>query len=98
MALTKSHLIDAIAKQNGFTQKKSTETVETILELIKSTLESGQDVLISGFGKFCVKEKLERKGRNPATGQDMMLAPRRVVTFRCSGKLRKKIESSYKQS
>jgi integration host factor subunit alpha len=92
MALTKSQIIDAIAEQNGFTRKKSTETVETILEIIKSTLASGDDVLISGFGKFCVKEKRERKGRNPATGEDMMLAPRRVVTFKCSGKLRKLID------
>jgi integration host factor subunit alpha len=75
MTLTKSHLISAIAEQNGFSKKKSTETVETILEIIKSTLVSGQDVLISGFGKFCVKEKRARKGRNPATGEDMMLAP-----------------------
>jgi integration host factor subunit alpha len=86
MTLTKSLLINAIAEQNGFTQKKSSETVETILELIKSELASGDDVLISGFGKFCVKEKRERKGRNPATGKDMMLEPRRVVTFRCSRK------------
>ena len=91
MTLTKSHLIDAIAEQNGFTKKKSIETVETILEIIKSTLAYSEDVLISGFGKFCVKEKRERKGRNPATGEDMMLAPRRVVTFRCSGKLKDKI-------
>ena len=91
MTLTKSHLINAIAEQNGFTQKKSSETVETILELIKLELASGDDVLISGFGKFCVKEKRERKGRNPATGEDMSLRPRRVVTFRCSGKLRDKI-------
>ena len=91
MTLTKSHLIDAISEQNGFTQKKSSETVETILELIKSELASGDDVLISGFGKFCVKEKEERRGRNPATGEDMMLAPRRVVTFRCSGKLRDRV-------
>jgi integration host factor subunit alpha len=91
MTLTKSHLINAIAEQNGFTQKKSSETVETILELIKSELASGDDVLISGFGKFCVKEKRERKGRNPATGEDMMLAPRRVVTFKCSGKLRDRL-------
>ena len=98
MTLTKSQITDTIAEQNGFTKKQSTETVETILEIIKSTLASGDDVLISGFGKFCVKEKLERKGRNPATGQDMMLAPRRVVTFRCSGKLRKKIDGLYKQS
>ena len=91
MTLTKSHLTNAIAEQNGFTKKKSAETVETILEIIKSTLTSGEDVLISGFGKFCIKDKLERRGRNPATGEDMMLAPRRVVTFRCSEKLRDKI-------
>ena len=91
MSLTKSHLIDAIAEKNGFTKIKSTETAETLLEIIKSTLASGDDVLISGFGKFCVKEKRERKERNPATGEDMMLAPRRVVTFRCSGKLRDRI-------
>jgi integration host factor subunit alpha len=91
MALTKAHLIETIAEQNGFTRKKSTETVETILEIIKSTLASGDDVLISGFGKFCVKEKRERRGRNPATGEDLILAPRRVVTFRCSGKLKDKM-------
>ncbi len=91
MTLTKSHLINAIAEQNGFTQKKSSETVETILEIIKSSLESGEDVLVSGFGKFCVKEKRERKGRNPATDENMILRPRRVVTFKCSGKLRDKI-------
>ena len=56
MTRTKSHLIDAIAEQSGFTRIKSSETVETILELIKSTLAPGEDVLISGFGKFCVKE------------------------------------------
>ena len=93
MTLTKSQIADAIAEQNGFSQKKSTETVETILKLIKSTLTSGEDVLISGFGKFCVKDKRERRGRNPATGEDMMLRSRRVVTFKCSGKLRDKINS-----
>jgi len=91
MALTKTQITDAIAGQNGFTKKKSSETVETFLELIKSTIESGDDVLISGFGKICVKEKRERRGRNPATGEDMRLEPRRVVTFMCSGKLRDKI-------
>ncbi len=91
MTLTKSHLIDAIAEQNGFTKKKSTEIVESLLEIIKSTLESGDDVLISGFGKFSVKEKRGRRGRNPATDETMMLAPRRVVTFKCSGKLRERI-------
>ena len=91
MTLTKVHLVEAIADQNGFTKKQSSEAVETILELIKSTLAAGENVLISGFGKFCVKEKRERRGRNPATGGDMMLRPRRVVTFRCSGILRKQI-------
>ena len=83
MTLTKSHLVEAIAEKNGFTRKKSTETVEIVLELIQSSLASGQDVMISGLGKFCVKEKRKRQGRNPATGKDMMLAQRRVVTFRC---------------
>jgi len=91
MTLTKSQIIDAIAEKNGFTKNKSTETVETILEIIKSTLASGEDVLISGFGKFCIKDKSGRRGRNPATGEDMMLAPRRVVTFKCSGKLRDRV-------
>ena len=93
MTLTKVHIVESIAEQNGFTKKQSSETVETILELIKSTLASGEDVLISGFGKFCVKEKRERRGRNPATGDDMMLVPRRVVTFKCSGKLRDRVNA-----
>jgi integration host factor subunit alpha len=92
MALTKDHLIDAIAKENGFQKKRTIEIVENLLELIKSSLASGDDVLISGFGKFCVKEKRQRKGRNPATGEDMMLTARRVVTFKCSGHLREKID------
>jgi integration host factor subunit alpha len=91
MTLTKADIVEAVAKQNGYTLKQSFAVVETLLEIIKSTLESGEDVMISGFGKFRVKEKKERRGRNPATGDDMMLAPRKVVTFRCSQQLRKKI-------
>jgi integration host factor subunit alpha len=94
MTLTKAHIVEAIAEQNRFTKKKSMETVETILELIKGSLVSGDDVLISGFGKFCVNAKKERRGRNPATGESIILAPKRVVTFKCSGKLRKKINKS----
>ena len=89
--LTKAHIVDAVAESNGYTRKKSIETVETVLVLIKRSLESGEDVLISGFGKFCVKEKAERRGRNPATGEDMILKPRSVITFKSSGKLRGKI-------
>ena len=91
MTLTKAHIVDAIADQIGYPKNHSSEIVETLLELIKSSLESGDDVLISRFGKFCVKEKGERRGRNPATGGDMILEPRKVVTFRCSARLREKI-------
>jgi integration host factor subunit alpha len=91
MALTKADIIESVHQELGFTEKKSTELVERLIETIKSTLASREDVLISGFGKFCVNEKAQRRGRNPATGDAMMLKPRRVVTFKCSGKLRKKI-------
>ena len=91
MALTKAQIVETVSDQIGFTQKHSFEILETLLEIMKKTLESGEDVLISNFGKFCVNEKGERRGRNPATGQDMILKPRKVVTFKCSGTLRKKI-------
>ena len=91
MSLTRDDIVEAVAEQVGFSKKQSVELVETLLELIKRILESGENVLISGFGKFRVREKKERKGRNPATGGVMMMRPRRVVTFHCSGKLRRKI-------
>jgi len=91
MTLTKEHLISDVAEANGYPRVQSVELVETLLELIKSKLVSGEDVLISGFGKFCVKKKRERRGRNPATGEKMMLRSRRVVTFKCSRQLRDKI-------
>jgi len=93
MTLTKADIVQAVAKQNGYTNKRSFEVVEILLDIIKSSLESGEDVLISGFGKFCVNEKKERLGRNPATGEAMMLAPRKTITFRCSRKLRDKINA-----
>ncbi len=91
MTLTKAHIVEAVSIQNGYPKKLSVELVETLLEIIKRSLESGEDVLISGFGKFCIKEKKERRGRNPSTGEDMTLEPRRVITFSCSRKLRDKI-------
>ena len=91
---TKSDLVHAVAEANGFPQNKSTEIIETLLDLIKSRLAAGEDVRISGFGKFSVKKKRERRGRNPATGEDMILDARRVVTFKCSGQLRDKINKS----
>ena len=91
MALTKADIVEAVQTEIGFTKHKSTELVENLLELIKSKLESGEDVLITGFGKFCILEKRQRRGRNPQTGEDLMLAPRKVVSFKCSGKLRSRI-------
>ena len=91
MTLTKANIVEAVAKQIGYTKNQSSEMIETLLEIIKRNLESGEDVLVSGFGKFCVKTKHERRGRNPSTGEDMMLESRRVVTFRCSRQLRDKI-------
>jgi len=92
MALTKKDVVDRMQAELGFLRNRSIEITESLLELIKATLESGDDVLVSGFGKFCVKEKKARKGRNPATGEDLMLKPRRVVTFKWSGKLREKVD------
>jgi len=94
MTLTKIQIVDSIHNQTGFPKNRSSEIVETLLEIIKDRLASGEDVLVSGFGKFCVKEKKERKGRNPATGDAMMLEPRKVVTFKCSGKLRDRINGN----
>ena len=91
MSLTKDNIIEAVAEETGFLKHQSAEVVEFLIEIIKRSLESGEDVLVSGFGKFKVREKKARKGRNPATGEGVILDPRRVVTFHCSGKLRKKI-------
>jgi integration host factor subunit alpha len=91
MALTKIQIINSIADQIGYPKNHASEIVETLLEIIKKALESRDNVLFSGFGKFCIKERKQRKGRNPATGEDLMLKPRKVVTFKCSGKLKAKI-------
>jgi integration host factor subunit alpha len=91
MTITKASLINSICNNSNLPKQESMTTVESLLEIIKSTLASGEDVLISGFGKFCLKEKKERKGRNPETGDDMILDARRIVTFKCSGVLRDRI-------
>lgn len=91
MTLTKAQIVDEIPERLGFSRKKSIDVVETLLEILKRTMETGEDVLISGFGKFCVKQKQSRRGRNPATGDDMLLGGRRVVVFRCSKLLRDRI-------
>jgi len=90
MTLTKAQIVKSVQNQTGISNN-TLEIVETLLEIIKRTIASGENVMISGFGKFCVKEKAERKGRNPATGEDMMIPSRKIVTFKCSGKLRQRI-------
>jgi integration host factor subunit alpha len=91
VALTKADLIDSIYNRLDLPKKKSSQLVDSLLEIIKKTLENGEDVLITGFGKFCVKDKRKRRGRNPHTREDIMLGERRVVRFKCSGRLRDKI-------
>jgi integration host factor subunit alpha len=81
MAVTKDSIVEVISRETGYQKKRSASIVETLTYIIKSKLAAGEDVLISGFGKFCVKKKRERKGQNPATGKNMKRASRRVVTF-----------------
>jgi len=88
MTVTKEVLVNYIEEHLGLSKIKSNEVFESLMEIMKNTLEKGEDVLISGFGKFCVKDKNKRRGRNPATGEDKMMRARRVVVFKYSGILR----------
>ena len=96
MPITKADIINSIYNNLDLQKQESTIIVESLLEIMKRTLESGEDVLISGFGKFCVKDKTKRKGRNPQTGNSLMLDARRVVTFRCSRTLRENLNKKKK--
>jgi len=91
MKLTKAQIVDQIRDEIGLPRNETIEIVETLMELMKSSLESGNNILISGFGKFSVRNKRKRRGRNPATGDDLILDARRTVTFKCSGKLRDRV-------
>ena len=91
MSLTKDHIMNSVQDHLDLPKTKSSQLVESLLELIKKALESGEDVLISGFGKFSVKQKHTRRGRNPATGKNLTLRARRVVTFCSSPTLREKV-------
>lgn len=94
MKTTKAKIIDKVQSRLRLKKNDASHVVESLLELIKETLSNGDDVMISGFGKFCVNEKGPRKGRNPSSGNDMILPKRRTVTFKCSGKLRNKLNGS----
>ena len=91
MSLTKSDLIEEISERLDLSPVESRSILENLLETMKSTLASGEDLMISGFGRFQVNNKSSRKGRNPATGETMTLDKQRVVTFKSSGKLRKQV-------
>jgi len=88
LALTKQTIIESVSEKLDLKPTKTKDIIEELLEIMKSTLASEEDIMISGFGKFQVNKKSPRKGRNPATGRTMMLDGRRVVVFKCSGKLR----------
>ena len=92
MTLTKADLTNQVHASNSkMTKAQACEAVETFLRIIKSSLEGNEDVLLSGFGKFSVNDKSSRKGRNPQTGESLMLDARRVITFKPSDKLREKV-------
>ena len=91
MSITKQKLTESVFEQCGIRKREAVRTVEALMDLIKSALESGEDVLISGFGKFCVREKSSRSGRNPQTGEALTLDVRRIVTFKSSGVLTRKL-------
>jgi len=94
MTLTKVDIVSEVyASQEGMTKAQAVEAVEAVFRLAKGALINGDDLLLSGFGKFNVRDKEERRGRNPQTGSEMMLAPRRVVTFHPSGILRDKVNA-----
>jgi len=84
VTLTKDRIVSSIGNRLGVTKFESTRLVESVLETVKASLSNGEDVLISGFGKFIVRKKDARRGRNPATGEDLTLQPRTVITFKCS--------------
>ncbi len=91
MALTKEKITNDVYNHAGLSKTLSRNVVERLFEIMKQTLENKEDILISGFGKFLVKDKSERRGRNPQTTEDLQLRARRVVIFKTSGVLRDKI-------
>ena len=87
--MTKADIINRIYERVGFSKKEATDVVEATFEIIKSQLETGDKVKISGFGNFVIHGKLPRKGRNPQTGEEITIAGRRVLTFKPSQTLKK---------
>lgn len=91
MTLTKADIADSVSGRCDCSKVRSTELVESTLKIVKDSLASGEDVLVSGFGKFCVRNKNARDGRNPISGEKVVLGARRIVTFKCSRLLKSKL-------
>jgi integration host factor subunit alpha len=94
MTLTKADVAQKVAGDCGFMKGEATEIVEKLLEIIKTRLVAGEDVMISGFGKWNVKAKRARHGRNPQTGDELILEERRVVTWKYSPRLKMALNGS----
>ena len=95
-ALTKAQIAENLFAKALLTKQESVQVIDALFEIIKQTLEQGEDLLISGFGKFCVRQKHKRRGRNPHSGESLTLPPRKVVTFKCSAKFRQKVNRAEK--
>ena len=94
MALTKDKLVTRLQTQIGMSKQESMQIAESLFEIMKGTLANGEDLLISGFGKFCVRQKNARRGRNPQTKESLILAARKVLVFKTSGVLRDRLNES----
>jgi integration host factor subunit alpha len=91
MALTKKKLIILLQNQLGLSRQESRQIIERLIKIMKSTLSQGEDLLISGFGKFSVRHKNARRGRNPQTKESLILSARKLIVFKTSGVLRRRI-------
>lgn len=95
MSLTKADIVDRVYQEAGFSKKEATDLVEMIFKVIKDTLAKGEKVKISGFGNFSIRDKANRTGRNPQTGESMTIEARRVLTFKPSQMLKEDITERF---
>lgn len=93
VVMTKADIVERIHQKIGFSKKESAEMVESVFNILKSTLESGEKIKIAGFGNFVVKQKADRRGRNPQTGETITINARRILTFKPSQVLKSAINT-----
>ncbi len=91
--MTKADIVDTVYQRVGFSKRESAEIVETVFEIMKETLERSENIKVSGFGSFVIRQKRTRRGRNPQTGKEMEITPRKVLTFKPSMVLRRQLNS-----